>query len=385
MHEEIPFLLLKIKNRSLRYFIYRLSEADYSRFSVAATALFLLTLSFASYPEAFSQTISNDNNVSNESNSRSNNNRSDSAEHLVTIPRGAGNPTPDLTLQNVGKWYEPKALAISQGDTVIWKNDDTEPHSVTSGIGGGLISAQTGSRGKPDGIFDSGLFQPGKSWSYKFNNAGTFAYFCTIHPWMEGVVIVQPVANTIKVPIYPVDGQGNKQQEWPVHTFSKDGKYDIDLSWSPKVIHTGDAATFFADFFDARTNARLQIVPYDFIVMQNGKELDNVHSLTQIGSGVQKYVFSKAGPITIKIAGVGESKDSYSEFSTIIYPSSSDANRTTTTASSDDQVIKRLEGGSPPVSRFINAATIVYFTYGVIFVLPAAAAAIVILYKKGII
>jgi plastocyanin len=145
----------------LGHFIYRLSEADYSRFSVAATAVFLLTLSFASYPEAFSQTISNNNNVSNESNSRSNNsNRSDGAEHLVTILRGAGNPTPDLTLQNVGKWYEPKALTIPQSDTVIWKNDDTEPHSVTSGIGGGLISAQTGSRGKPDSIFDSGLFQP---------------------------------------------------------------------------------------------------------------------------------------------------------------------------------------------------------------------------------
>ena len=42
-----------------------------------------------------------------------------------------------------------------------------------------------------DGIFDSGRFIPGESWSYKFEESGTFSYFCTIHPWMEGIVIVE--------------------------------------------------------------------------------------------------------------------------------------------------------------------------------------------------
>lgn len=345
------------------------------------TAVLLLTFAIPEYPGAFSQTSRGTNSNNNTENEHT------AAAIVVSIPRGAGNPSPDLTLQSVDNWYEPKKLAISQGDTVTWRNDDTEPHSVTSGTGGGIISAQTGAKGKPDGIFDSGLFGSGKSWSHKFGNPGTFSYFCTIHPWMEGVVTVKPIAaaSTINIPNYPVDAQGNKQEVWPVHTFSKDGKYDIDLSWDPKVARTGEAVTFIADFFDARTNARLQIVPYDFIVIQDGKEVDNVHSLTQIGTGVQKYEFAKAGPITIKIANVGDSKDSYSEFSTIVYPNSNATNSSGSDANGATASVKRLEGGSPPASRLINSLTLVYFTYGVIFGLPAAAATVMILYKKGVI
>ena len=43
--------------------------------------------------------------------------------------------------------------------------------------------------GKSNGIFDSGRFMPGESWSYTFENFGTFSYYCTIHPWMEDPTI----------------------------------------------------------------------------------------------------------------------------------------------------------------------------------------------------
>jgi len=148
------------------------------------------------------------------------------------IPRGGGNPTPDLTLQNVASWYVPGNLAVKQGDSVTWMNNDSEPHSVTSGTGGGIVSAHTGEEGKPDGIFDSGFFDSGESWSFTFDRPGTYAYFCTIHPWMEGVVTVETFT---RIPSYPVDAQGNEQDVWPVHTITKDGMYDIDLSWDPEV------------------------------------------------------------------------------------------------------------------------------------------------------
>ncbi len=358
----------------MRYRLFRIGLSWHILAAITTTILVVPVLSL-DYPDAFSQTINNKS-------------TDDEQQSVVSIPRGAGNPSPDLTLQSTGNWYEPKKLTIPQGTTVTWRNDDTEPHSVTSGTGGGLISVQTGAKGKPDGIFDSGLFGAGKSWSHKFDSPGTFSYFCTIHPWMEGVVTVKPASSTINIPNYPVDGQGNKQDVWPVHTFSKDGTYDIDLSWDPKVIRTGEPVAFIADFFDARTNARLQIAPYDFIVIQDGKEVDNVHSLTQIGTGVQKYEFSKAGPITIRIANVGDSKESYSEFTTTVYPN---ANATSSSGggvgrgADNNSTVTRLEGGSQPVSRLINSLTLVYFTYGVIFALPAAAATVIVLYKKGVI
>jgi Copper binding proteins, plastocyanin/azurin family len=59
-------------------------------------------------------------------------------------------------------------------------------------------------RGTPNGIFDSGSFKPGKSWTHTFNNPGTYTYFCTIHPWMEGRVTVQDT-QAQKIPNYPVE------------------------------------------------------------------------------------------------------------------------------------------------------------------------------------
>lgn len=295
------------------------------------------------------------------------------ASYTVTIPKGAANPTVDLTLQNVGNWYNPQQLTVNQGDTVTWVNDDTEPHTVTSGVGAGLKSVQTNERGTPDGIFDSQFFGAGKSWSYTFKNAGTYSYFCTIHPWMEAVVTVKSLAS---VPDYPVDAQGNKQEVWPVHTYSNDGKYDIDLAWDPKAVVTGEPVTFAADFYDVPTNKRIQLVPYDFVIIQNGNELDRVQGLTQIGTGVHRYIFSDPGPVTIRIENVGGSPDSYSEFSTTVYQNQQ-------VSSTGDHGVKRIEGGTQPVSRLINPLTMVWFTYAVIFSLPAGLAAMVILYKKG--
>jgi len=294
------------------------------------------------------------------------------AQHTVTIPNGAANPTIDLTLQNVGNWYAPGELTVKQGDTVTWVNDDTEPHTVTSGVGAGIQSVQTREKGAPDGVFDSDFFGPGELWSYTFENPGTFAYFCIIHPWMEAVVLVESA-----IPDYPVDASGNRQDVWPVHTYSNEGRYDVDLAWDPKVPVTGETVTFFADFFDAKTNARVQLTPYEFVVAQDGKELDRTYGLTQVGAGVHRYVFSESGPVEIRIESVGDFKEEYSEFSTIVYSNPE--------AGVEGSGLTRVEGGSQPVSRVINPLTLVWITYAVIFSLPAAAAAMVILYKKGII
>ena len=66
-------------------------------------------------------------------------------------------------------------VEISKGATVTWTNDDGVPHTVTS----------------VSGAFDSGNIDPGKTYSYTFNQAGTFEYSCTNHPGMaHGKVMV---------------------------------------------------------------------------------------------------------------------------------------------------------------------------------------------------
>jgi len=76
--------------------------------------------------------------------------------------------------------YLPYWRIVQPGDTVVWKNLDSETHTVVSG------NSPT-----PNGVFDSGSIVAGQEYSRLFDSAGNFSYFCQIHPWMEGFVIVQ--------------------------------------------------------------------------------------------------------------------------------------------------------------------------------------------------
>ncbi|MDH3677885.1 MAG: cupredoxin domain-containing protein [Nitrosopumilus sp.] len=76
--------------------------------------------------------------------------------------------------------YIPSIITVNQGRQITWLNEDAAFHSVTSG-----------SYGEPSGLFDSGYLDPGQPFSIDFDEKGTFDYFCTLHPWMKGKVIVE--------------------------------------------------------------------------------------------------------------------------------------------------------------------------------------------------
>jgi plastocyanin len=75
--------------------------------------------------------------------------------------------------------FVPKELTIQAGTKVTWTNEDSFAHTVTSGT-----------RGNPTGMFDETV-QAGGTFSFTFEQPGTYDYFCSIHPGMDGVVIVQ--------------------------------------------------------------------------------------------------------------------------------------------------------------------------------------------------
>jgi plastocyanin len=133
----------------------------------------------------------------------------------VMIPKGSANPEVDITKLGPRQWYLPRQITVHTNDTITWKNNDTESHTVTSGVGAGIESLMSNKRGTPNGIFDSSTFKPGQSWTHTFTNPGTYTYFCTIHPWMEGVVSVQG-EQAQNIPKYPVDATGKRILKLPV-------------------------------------------------------------------------------------------------------------------------------------------------------------------------
>lgn len=98
----------------------------------------------------------------------------------INIPTGAADPNAPYFWQSEKDGRTNGIIEINNDDTVVWENADTAAHTVTSG---------TPEKG-PDNIFDSGLFPPGSLFSFQFRQTGNFPYFCIVHPWMTGEVIV---------------------------------------------------------------------------------------------------------------------------------------------------------------------------------------------------
>lgn len=293
-------------------------------------------------------------------------------EKDVIIPRGAANPEVDITKFTVTQWYNPSPIVVDINDTVKWINNDTEPHTVTSGLGAGIASAATNAKGKPDGLFDSGSFKPGMSYSLKFNKTGTYNYFCTIHPWMEGVVIVKGQAPNI--PTYAVDINGSKISKFPIYHFTEDGKTEIGLSWNPQSLKTGIPTNFIIEAFKMPENTLLNLWPYNFVIIQDGKEVYRTSGITQVGSSAERYTFSSPGKVTIKLES-NQDPRSFVQYGTIVYQ-----NPNTTISSSKNNL-----QNNPKPSEFINPLTLVYSVYAVIIGIPVFLIIFVILIKKKII
>lgn len=86
--------------------------------------------------------------------------------------------------------YKPAKLVVAAGNTVTWKQQDAGFHTVTSGV---VTKDATGSaKTKADGKFGSGELAKGKEFTFTFDKAGRYAYFCEIHPaTMSGQITVE--------------------------------------------------------------------------------------------------------------------------------------------------------------------------------------------------
>jgi len=96
---------------------------------------------------------------------------------VISLPVGSGIPT---VCADTNECYLPFNASISAGEEITWSNDDTAPHTVTSG------TPTDGS----DGIFDSGMFMAGDTFSVTLDESGEYPYFCMVHPWMTGIINV---------------------------------------------------------------------------------------------------------------------------------------------------------------------------------------------------
>ena len=81
--------------------------------------------------------------------------------------------------------YDPDVLTVTKGNTILVDNVDMMPHTVTNGEG-----ASDANSGK---IFDTSIINGGEFKVLETSNvdAGTYPYYCTVHPYMTGTLVVE--------------------------------------------------------------------------------------------------------------------------------------------------------------------------------------------------
>jgi plastocyanin len=89
---------------------------------------------------------------------------------------GGGGGGGGAEVSEEGIAFNPAEVTVGVGDTVTWTNNDSVDHDVT---------ADSFSSGDPGGM------APGDTFEHTFEEAGTFDYVCTVHPGMEGSVVVE--------------------------------------------------------------------------------------------------------------------------------------------------------------------------------------------------
>lgn len=112
---------------------------------------------------------------------------------VYPTPNPAASPTPTpspsagqvtVVMQNLA--FNPSSVTVHAGQMVVWRNNDSAPHTTTSGSCSGSICT-------PMAGWDSGILNSGQSFSHTFTSTGTFTYYCRVHgAMMQGTVVVIP-------------------------------------------------------------------------------------------------------------------------------------------------------------------------------------------------
>jgi len=212
------------------------------------------------------------------------------ADHAkVEVSLATGSSTPGC--EETNSCFDPAEAIIDVGGEVIWTNTDTAAHTATSGD---LTN-------DPDNVgteFDSSLFGPGKTFSYTFEEAGIYPYFCMVHPWMKGVVTVQ--AETME----EEEEEMTDEEETYANAMSSDGSINVEIESS--IPEAGEEMSIHVTFTDADGNT-MEHVNYDIAAMQDGLDVfseSGMHEHAGEGMHVTDALASDS-PVDVQVTILG--------------------------------------------------------------------------------
>ncbi|MDH3656579.1 MAG: PEFG-CTERM sorting domain-containing protein [Nitrosopumilus sp.] len=175
----------------------------------------------------------------------------------VTIVPTAGSGAPGCEETTDG-CYIPSTATVDVGGLVIMSNTDTAAHTFTAG---------TASDG-PSGEFDTGLIMAGGLFEYSPVAVGEIPYFCMVHPWMQGLIIVQEAGAE---PTAKLVVSAPSTIETTVTGMSSDGKVRVEITSTNPTAN--ESMLIDLKFRDSSSGGLIQHANYDIVATQNGKEI----------------------------------------------------------------------------------------------------------------
>ena len=224
----------------------------------------------------------------------------------ATVTNAPGSSTPGC--ETTDSCFIPSTVVIALGGTVTWENTDNAAHTATGG---------TPTDG-PSGVFDSSLVMAGGSFAQTFDSEGTYPYFCMVHPWMQGTVVVEAEddhGDDHAEEMGHSEEMGHDETEEMGHGDDHGGVDNIQdqftASVTSGVIHhiaaNSDDDTLIVHLFDANDDGELKITlnseiitPFDdgsYFVLVENEEVD----FEQMGRTL--HIEYGAGAETIEIVG----------------------------------------------------------------------------------
>ena len=157
----------------------------------------------------------------------------DYSEVTIETAEGSGAPGCETTPEGC---YIPTTATVDVGGVVIMANTDTAAHTFTAG---------TPTDG-PSGEFDTGLLMAANNFEWSPDTVGEVPYFCMVHPWMIGTIVVQEVGAEEET-------HGEKEMHMEKETMMKMEKMmigGVDVTMSPPIEGSNDASVTIIEFGD---------------------------------------------------------------------------------------------------------------------------------------
>ena len=217
-------------------------------------------------------------------------------KYEITIPSGASDPGAPFFWSEKSTGVTTGIITIHPRDSIEWKNADTAFHTVTT------VTEESYKSGEfvVDGVFDSGFFTAGKSYTQKFDEIGDYYYYCTIHPYMFGVVHVVKDSGSVQ----SIDGVGSG--------FTEDGlgfevKYILDTNLQRAVhINPDESTVTFTISGDTLNDQITLVLPTELIENPNAVWVDGTMTdfdTEETSSGLKLIIPIESHAKEIKIMG----------------------------------------------------------------------------------